>query len=221
MFERLNENKEILIAAHVILLAIVLIPFLIWGEFSEQFIRDVMAVEHNLKIGAVSALLLALDPFLPVPSSAVSVTSGLLLGMPLAFASCLFGLTVGCLIAYYFGQIFRRTLFDRFYEDDEFRNVSLDLSNYGMFALIALRGVPVLSELSVMAAGFHRYSVTKFFFATLFANTILAGLYTYLGDTATELGSISLFIAVFLCIPLVALTIRTIWLSRFAETEGT
>ena len=64
----------------VILIAIVLLPFVLFGEQFEEFGKQITQSDTSrwLVAGAVFSLL-ALDVFLPVPSSIVSTGAGVLL----------------------------------------------------------------------------------------------------------------------------------------------
>jgi uncharacterized membrane protein YdjX (TVP38/TMEM64 family) len=88
----------------VVLIAIVLVPFLVFETQFEQLAT--WLAEGNASgwatAGAIGALL-ALDVFLPVPSSIVSTGAGVLLGFGAGAAVIWVGMTLGCLIGYVFG----------------------------------------------------------------------------------------------------------------------
>jgi 3-dehydroquinate synthase len=147
-----------------------------------------------------------------VPSSAVSVSAGMLLSTPFAFLACFLGLSAGALLGYGFGYYFRRMHFERWYKDDEFRTLSVHLSRYGLVVLLICRGIPILAELSVMVAGFHRYSFRKFLGIVTLGNLLLAFLYSVIGDQVADVTSAYVLAAVFLSIPMITYAARLLWL---------
>ena len=85
----------------ILLIGLVLLPFLLFEQqfnaFAEHVTRD--GTSKWLVASAVFALL-ALDVFLPVPSSIVSTASGVLLGFGLGSAVVWTGMMAGCLVGY-------------------------------------------------------------------------------------------------------------------------
>ena len=82
------------------LLAAILLP---WALFGDELARQAMAaaaalVDRPWLVMALVALLLALDPVLPVPSSIVAVASGSALGAGVGAAAIFSGLMAGALI---------------------------------------------------------------------------------------------------------------------------
>lgn len=206
--------SQILILIHILFLAAVVGPFLVFGELSEDLTIELMSGERSLEIFLVTAGLLAADVFVPIPSSVISVSAALLLGPIMSFWACLLGLTGSCFIGYGFGFYFRKVHFDRWYTDGEFRHLSSELSRFGYVVLLMCRGIPLLAEMSVIVAGFHRYSLRKFTLVTLAGNTILAAIYSLIGNSVTNYTPIYLIVAAFLIIPLVAYLLRLWWLKR-------
>src|SRR3954454_934446 len=87
-----------------LMFALIIIPFLI---FEKQFeaLGTWLAEGHasGWASASIIAALLALDVFLPVPSSIVSTGAGVLLGFWRGAAVIWIGMTVGCAIGYAFG----------------------------------------------------------------------------------------------------------------------
>lgn len=206
-----NNQRKLIVAAHVVFLLLIVGPFFLWEDDIYRLASKYLSGDHQLELAAIVVSLLTLDVFLPVPSSLVGTSAGLVLGWQLGFLSCLVGLSLGSLLGYLVGYLFRKTFFHRYFSDDEFRNLSFDLSQYGFLTLVALRGVPVLAEMSMLAAGFHRFNFSRFLLATFIGNVYVSAVHTYLGATAAESES-SYFIAVaFLFIPVVGYSIRYFW----------
>jgi uncharacterized membrane protein YdjX (TVP38/TMEM64 family) len=87
-----------------LMFALIIIPFLI---FEKQFEALGIWLAEGHASGWASAVtigaLLALDVFLPVPSSIVSTGAGVLLGFWRGAAVIWIGMTIGCAIGYAFG----------------------------------------------------------------------------------------------------------------------
>ena len=78
--------------------------------------------------------------------------------------------------------------------------------------LLICRGIPILAELSVMVAGFHRYSFRKFLGIVTLGNLLLAFLYSVIGDQVADVTSAYVLAAVFLSIPMITYAARLLWL---------
>ena len=208
---------QAIVAVHLALLCLIIVPFFLYEGLFERLSAELLSGTRSFEIFIAAAFLLAIDVFAPIPSSAVSISAGMLLGAPLAFLASLFGLTLGSLLGYGFGYYFRKLHFDRWYADPEFRNLSSEFSRYGYAVLLICRGVPILAEMSVMVAGFHRYTFGKFVLVTFAGNCVLAFLYSYMGNSAINLTSAYLLTAVFLLVPFLTFSARFWWLRRQGE----
>ena len=211
MFSWSNKQRLIYLV-HLIFLLMVLLPFFFWHQPIDQMTAEFLASSSGWEVASMIVLLLTLDVFLPVPSSVVGAGSGLLLGWQLGFVSTFLGLMLGSLLGFAFGHLFRHTFFHRYFADVEFRHISYDLANYGFLLLLLARGVPVLAEMSVLAAGFHRYSTSKFLMAMVLSNTVLAATHAFLGATARASESDYFFALAFLLIPVLGYGFRLYWL---------
>jgi len=206
-----NNKQRAIYAIHLAFLFMVTVPFLLWDQATHDFLTHYLVQAADLEIVSIVIVLLTLDVFLPVPSSVVGTGSGLLLGWGLGFLSTFIGLMLGSLVGFAVGHLFRHTFFHRYFADDEFRQVSYDLANYGFLLLIAFRGIPILAEMSVLASGFHRYSVSRFITAMLISNSILAAIHAYLGVNAANADSDYFFALLFLVVPITGYAFRLYW----------
>lgn len=203
-----------LIILHVLMLAIIVLPFVFYEDWFDTLAAELLSGQRAVEIFLATAFLLTADVFVPVPSSAVSVSAGMLLTTPMAFLACFLGLSGGALLGYGFGFYFRRMHFERWYQDEEYRNLSMQLSRYGLIVLLLCRGIPVLAELSVMVAGFHRYRFWHFAGIVTLGNAVLAFVYAVIGDQVANVTSVYLLAAVVLSIPMITYTARLWWLRR-------
>ncbi len=207
-----SEEKYLILGTHLVFLSLILLPFALFGNNFESWTEALISGEHNQEIAILTVTFLTLDVLLPVPSSFVNMTAMLYLRPLPGFIFVFAGLSLGCILGYLIGYFFRKRLFDRFYSDPSFRKLTFDLARYGFLTLIMARGIPVVAELSVMAAGYHRYPLTDFLFATLFSNLCLAALYAAFVPIATEMNSIVFTSVTLVLVPSLAMWLRFLWM---------
>src|SRR5918995_6037187 len=84
-----------------LLVGLVLIPFFLFEEYFNALAAQVThgGFSRSLAAGSIFALL-ALDVFLPVPSSIVATGAGVILGLAEGTAVVWGGMMAGCLIGY-------------------------------------------------------------------------------------------------------------------------
>lgn len=207
------EERHLVIAAHLCFLMLIIVPFVFFGDDLDMLTEQVVAGEHQQEIAMLTISLLTLDVILPVPSSFVNTSAMLYLGPVAGFLMVFAGLSLGCILGYGFGYYFRKALFDRFYSDSAFRKLTFDLAKYGFLTLVVARGIPIIAELSVMAAGYHRYPLIKFLCATLLSNFLLAGVYALFVTVAIEVHSYGFFLFTLVAVPALAMLTRWAWVT--------
>ena len=179
----------------ILLIALVLVPFLLFEQqfnaFAEHITKD--GTSKWLVAGAVFALL-ALDVFLPVPSSIVSTASGMLLGFWLGSAVVWGGMMAGCLVGYAIGARGSGAA-RRFIGDDGISGASRLMQRYGDLTIVLCRPVPVLAEASVVFAGLVRANYGRFVRLTAASNLGIATGYAAVGAFSRRLDSYSFLIA--------------------------
>ncbi len=205
------EEKHLVAGVHACFLLVIITPFIFFADHLESWAGQIIAGERNAEIAMLTVSLLTLDVVLPVPSSFVNMSAMLYLGPYAGFLTVFAGLTLGCIFGYGFGYYFRKALFDRFYSDQAFRRLTFDLARFGFVTLVVARGIPVIAELSVMAAGYHRYPLTNFLFATVLSNFILTALYAMFVTVAVEVHSFAFFVFTLVAVPCIAFVIRWLW----------
>lgn len=178
------------------LFAAVLIPFLLFADTMESVAAWAVAQGDAQGSGWAGALLLggllAGDILLPVPSSAVSTACGVLLGFATGTLVSAAGLTAGCLLGYGLGRWLSGTRLERLVTADGADRVSGLMARYGGWALVLLRGVPVLAEMSVVMAGMTRLPLGVFVPAVLLPNLGLSAAYAAAGAYAWNGGAAAL-----------------------------
>lgn len=174
------------------LVAAVLIPFALFADDMEAVAAWVMANGSGWAGAALLGGLLAGDILLPVPSSVVSTACGVLLGFAGGTLVSAAGLTVGCLLGYALGRGLGGERLARLVTPDGAERVSALVARHGAWALVLLRGVPVLAEVSVVVAGMTRLPFDRFLAATALSNLGLSAAYAAAGAWAWEGGAAAL-----------------------------
>ena len=197
-----------------LMFALIIIPFLI---FEKQFeaLGTWLAEGHasGWVSASIIAALLALDVFLPVPSSIVSTGAGVLLGFWRGAAVIWIGMTVGCAIGYAFGARAAGAA-RRVVGDDGLARASTIMDRHGSWALVVCRPIPVLAESSVVFAGLVHSPVQSFVWMTTLSNLGIALAYAAVGAYAMEVQSFLLTFVAALALPGVAMLAGKLWLTR-------
>jgi uncharacterized membrane protein YdjX (TVP38/TMEM64 family) len=197
-----------------ILIAVVLVPFLVFEKQFEQL--STWLAQGNASGWATAAAigaLLALDVFLPVPSSIVSTGAGVLLGFWMGAAVIWIGMTAGCVIGYVFGA-YAATPARRLVGEDGLSRAGKVMDRYGPWALVICRPIPVLAEASLVFAGLVRSPVGIFLWLTALADLGIALAYAAVGAFSMKAGSFLLTFAGAIALPGVAILAGRLWLGR-------
>lgn len=162
-----------------IMLAVILVPFLLWGDAIEHWATVfVQSGTGRGQVAAVIAALLASDIALPVPSSLLSTAAGALLGFPLGTLTSWIGMTAGCLIGYRMG---RHAPAEKLLGPQETQRVKAAAERFGDWMLVVFRAVPVLAEASVFFAGLSAMPATRFLAITALSNLGISAAYAATG----------------------------------------
>jgi uncharacterized membrane protein YdjX (TVP38/TMEM64 family) len=197
-----------------LLLALLIIPFLIFEKQFEQ-LGTWLAEGHasGWASAATIGALLALDVFLPVPSSIVSTGAGVLLGFWRGAAVIWIGMTVGCAIGYALGARAAPSA-RKLVGADSLARASTVMDRHGPWALVVCRPIPVLAEASVVFAGLVRTPVGPFIWLTALANLGIALAYAAVGAYSMQVQSFLLTFLAALALPGVAMIGGKLWLGK-------
>src|SRR3954462_8246001 len=172
-----------------VMFAFIIIPFLI---FEKQFeaLGTWLAEGHasGWASASIIAALLALDVFLPVPSSIVSTGAGVLLGFWRGAAVIWIGMTLGCIIGYAFGARAAAAA-RRLVGEDSLGRAGKVMERYGPWALVICRPIPVFAEASLVFAGLWRAPVMPFIVLTAWADLGIALAYAAVGAYSMQVES--------------------------------
>jgi uncharacterized membrane protein YdjX (TVP38/TMEM64 family) len=172
-----------------VLVTAILVPFLLFGGtftvFGEWLTRGTLPA--RVVVPAVIALL-ALDVFLPVPSSLVSAGAGALMGFWGGTLTIWLGMTAGCILGYAVGARMARRA-RQFIGDADLQRAAQLLDRHGIWALAACRAVPVLAEASVVFSGLTRTRLRPFLLISSLSNLAIAATYAAVGHYALQVDS--------------------------------
>ena len=191
-----------------LLLIAILAPFLLLEQrihtWAERLTSPHLSTEA---IAAAVISLLALDIFLPVPSSIVSTAAGAALGLLPGLAASLAGMTLGSLLGYGCGRRYGLPLVRRVVRDRDLEHVLIRFRRSAGWALAAMRPVPVLAEASALVAGVAGVPLPAYIGITTLANTGISLVYCAIGASVLQSGSFLLAFAASLLLPGLAMLI--------------
>ncbi len=170
-------------------IAAVLVPFAIWGAPIEAAIAQwrTTAAPRWWVASTIVALLTA-DVLLPIPSSLVAVAGGMLLGAVVGTLAGALGLTLGCVLGWSLARAVGPAGVVRIVGRSGLDRLRALTAAYGGPAVLAMRAVPVMAEISVVAAGAGGMSLRRLLAMCVPANLAIAGLYAVAGEAAVATG---------------------------------
>ncbi|WP_298913998.1 hypothetical protein [uncultured Roseobacter sp.] len=189
------KNAKSYFSVFLISTIFVIVPFLLWGEDIENWVELELLNRPLFMVAFIGSVLLIVDIFLPIPSSAVGILLGATLGISVALPLVAVSLTLGVVVGYWAGVYVPQLLLKT--EETEKQPAPVDLVSLAIF-----RPVPVLAEVSVVMAGFRRVPFLQVIAVTSIANVGLAALYVLIGvalpfSVAATMAFILMVLAVF------------------------
>lgn len=182
-----------------IVLAIILIPFFLFGKEIEDWTRGFVdsATAHPLTAATVLSSMLASDIILPVPSSLASTAAGLLLGFPAGIATSMAGMTVSCIAGYWLGRKCAQPVVAHFVGQQETERLKALSNRFGAWAIVISRPVPVLAEASTVFAGISKMPQGQFLLLSTLSNLGISIVYAAIGAFSAEANTTYSFIIAF------------------------
>ncbi|MEA3014959.1 MAG: hypothetical protein QOD42_3504 [Sphingomonadales bacterium] len=196
-------------SAILLLLALILIPFFLFGPAIEARTAALAAGEQGA-IALGGAALLALDIVLPVPSSLLATAIGAALGPWLGTAVNAAGLTLGCAAGLLLGRS-GSPLARNILGHGPFARFAAASARHGIVFILICRAVPVLGEASIVAAGAGRAPFGPALAAAAAANFAIGAVYAFAGTAPLALAG-----AFAVGLPVVAGLGAWLWLRRSA-----
>jgi len=202
----------------VLLLALIVVPFVMFGDQFDRLGASMMRGDlAGWPAAALVSSFLALDIILPVPSSIVSTGAGALFGFARGTAVIWVGMMAGAILGYFLGA--RATgATRRFVGADSLARAERVASDYGDWAIVICRPVPVLAEASVILAGLMHTPWRRFTVLTATSNLGIAAAYAAIGAYSMSVGSFLLTFAGAIALPGLTMLVARLWLG--AGTSG-
>ena len=183
-----------------IMLAVILIPFFLFGKEIEEWTKTFInsATTHPWTAAIVLSSMLASDILLPIPSSLASTAAGLLLGFPAGIAASMIGMTVSCIAGYWIGRKCAQPVVARFIGQQETERLQTLSKRFGFWAIIISRPIPVLAEASTVFAGISKMPQERFLLLSTLSNLAISTVYAAIGAFSAESNSKFSFLIAFI-----------------------
>lgn len=193
-----------------LLLAFILVPFWLLEEGMQAWTQRTLLSGGSLAwvTLAVVGLLLA-DIALPIPSSFVLASTGVLLGVGVGTLVGFIGLTAAALAGYALGRLAGQPLAERVVGREQLERFAALTTRHGEWLLVATRAMPVAAEAATLLAGTARMPLARFVLVTSIGNAIVALAYAWIGARAADERSfVFAFVACMLVPALVMLVVQ-------------
>ena len=196
-------------------LLVPILPFFAFGEALEARITGWLDPPPAPAAVALATIgVLAMDVFLPVPSSVVSTFAGSQLGVLAATVASWLGMTAGAMFAFWLAKSCGRPLAARLSSGEDLDEMDRLAGRYGGWVLIVTRPLPILAEAAVLFLGTTSLGWRQFLPAVFLSNLGIALVYSVLGRWAQSQGELPLAFAASIALPLAAATIARSVLAR-------
>lgn len=204
-----NRNTLRWILLISIILAIILVPFLLFGAQIETWLDNFLksASEQRAVVALVLTSMLAFDILLPIPSSVVSTSAGYFLGFVGGTWASLLGMTISNIIGFWLGSKFGHPMATRFVGDDELKRLKEMSKRFGNWAIVISRPVPVLAEASVFFAGTSHLAFHRFFLISTLSNLGISAVYAAVGAFSSTVNSFLLAFLGSMLLPAIAMSL--------------
>jgi hypothetical protein len=169
----------------VFVIALVSVPFAIFGE---SFVFPLLEAKQQ-QAGILTLIAIALlmcDSVAPVPATLVIMFLAAKAGWLAGIVGGSVGLSLGVLVAAWFGRGAVGRLAPRFFPDSELIRLRASIQQRLFLTLACLRSVPVLAETSVIVAAAAGVPVRSILVATLLPNFVVAAIYALAADDSFQ-----------------------------------
>jgi uncharacterized membrane protein YdjX (TVP38/TMEM64 family) len=185
-------TKRSLILTALVAGAVVLSKLLVENVFGIGLEPLVMAGVAHAGIGSALTVvaLLAIDLFLPVPSSLVMVMSGAAFGTVAGSVLSLVGSVGGEWLGFELVRRYGRRASRRIVTDEDLRRLERVFARYGAAAVVITRALPIVMETMSVVAGLSSMKRTTFLLASLAGTAPVVVVYAYAGSVSRQMGSV-------------------------------
>ncbi len=176
------------LAIAVLLAAVCLLGFEVWGEDFERLFSQEACVAWFARIRpwawAVAVGLLVVDLFLPVPATGVMAALGSVYGPVLGALVGATGSALAGLLGYGLARLGGRPLVRWMASDREMERFQTFFDRWGGLAIIVSRILPILPEVVAVLAGLARMRLRRFVLALALGTVPTAALFAVLGHVS-------------------------------------
>lgn len=171
-------------------LIIVLIILICWLALEFTGVLDFENILEKLdktqKVTAATVLiaLLALDIFIPIPSTIIMPLGGTFFGIFLGTLIISFGSMLASIIGYWIGRTGGRKLVWKIISEQEIREMEQWSKLYGKWPVILAKTLPMMAETVSISAGIAKMRFSSFFFFTLIGTIATSFAYVAAGQYA-------------------------------------
>ncbi|HEX8565200.1 MAG TPA: VTT domain-containing protein [Pyrinomonadaceae bacterium] len=166
----------------IITAVLIVFSFFLFEELEPFSIGLLTQFQNNpLHYALLSFIILVSDIFLPVPSSIVMYLNGVFLGFSSGFAVSLISVMAFSAIGYFVGKYSSIVLKSK--SDALSEKI---LKEYGHFAIIITRGIPVLSESICFVCGYNLYNLKIYLLLNFIGYLPVCLIYAYFGSIAVN-----------------------------------
>lgn len=160
---------------------VILIIFLLFN-FEEYFANTLLLLQSNkAEYALFSFVLLVSDILLPVPSSIVMYTNGLVLGTLSGFLLSLISALIGSVLGYAIGRFAANKMGFMISEDAQRL-----LTQYGFLAIFLTRGIPILAESVSLLCGYNKVEFRYFTLLNIVGYIPVCFVYAYFGNIGND-----------------------------------
>ncbi len=205
--------KPLLLVSLVLVLPLVLLAFAgeSFASFAERVEKDPPSAMTTF---VVVAAILSTDVFLPVPSGPISTLAGSQLGFVAGTLASSIGMTFGGVIAFALARRWGHPLAARFVAREQHLPFGSMADDHGLWLVLLTRPLPLLAEAAILLVGALQMSWHRFLPALVTSNLLIAGTYSYLGQTSSEQGWLVIAVCASIAAPVLLAGVVKIWLKR-------
>jgi uncharacterized membrane protein YdjX (TVP38/TMEM64 family) len=198
-----------------LVLAVPIVPFLFFGEQAEQWVEDWKNQSYSAALTFWLIVgVLALDIFLPTPSSVISTFGGSHLGTTLGTLASWSGMTAGAVLGFWLARRWGQPLAARLADQRHLDRMQSSSEKFGPLILAMARGVPVFAEASVLLMGIHGLSWRRFLVPVVLSNLGISFAYAAFGDFARETETLPLALGVSIVLPVILTIVVLKWMPQ-------
>lgn len=166
-----------------------IILFYIVEYFNIEIIKDTDDWLKTIGTWAIIAgiAFLALDLFLPIPSSMVMIVNGVLFGFWWGGLISFIGSMLAAVIGFWLCRRYGIKVFTKLVGKAEMKEMNRYFEKVGPYGIILSRPVPMLAEAVSCMAGLTKMKTWKFLLATMLGTLPICFIYSYAGNTSAEI----------------------------------